>query len=122
MLTIREGEERGRLLRKAVPRTAHRELALGERDPVAILEEQNATRVADLVPVRIGRMLRSPFSFYRGTAAVMAHDLSTSCVTGQQVVCCGDAHISNFGIFASPERRLVFDLNDFDEAAVAPWE
>ena len=122
MLTVREGRARGRSLRQTIPRAAHAELSLSDRDPIGILTEQNASRLADLVPVRIGRMLQSPFAFYRGTAAVMAHDLSTDPVTGQQVVCCGDAHISNFGMFASPERRLLFDLNDFDEATVAPWE
>ncbi len=105
-----------------MPRRAHDALRLPDRDPVAVLEAQNATRVPALVPVRMGRMLQSPFTFYRGSAAVMAHDLATSPVTGTMVVCCGDAHISNFGVFASPERKLIFDLNDFDEAAVAPWE
>ena len=122
MFTVREGRERGRSLRGSVPLQAHASLALPDRDPVGILAQQNATRLAELVPVRIGRMLASPFAFYRGTAAVMAHDLSVDNVTGQQVLSCGDAHISNFGMFASPERRLLFDLNDFDEAATAPWE
>jgi uncharacterized protein (DUF2252 family) len=122
MKTVREGEEEGRLLRRTVPRDTHGELALPERDPVGILVEQNQLRVPELVPLRVGRMLRSPFAFYRGTAGVMAHDLSVDVVTGQTVLCCGDAHVSNFGIFASPERRLLFDLNDFDEAATAPWE
>ena len=93
-----------------------------DRDPVAILVEQNARRLQDLVPVRMGRMLQSPFSYYRGTAGPMAYDLTASPTTNLRVVSCGDAHISNFGFFASPERALLFDLNDFDEGAVAPWE
>lgn len=117
-----EARARGRALRGSMPRSAHGTLTLQERDPVAILVEQNRTRRADLVPVRIGRMLESPFAYYRGTAAVMAHDLAAGQVTGPRVVSCGDAHTANFGLFASPERRLVFDLNDFDEAATAPWE
>ena len=84
-------------------------------DPVGVLEEQNATRVPDLVPIRHGRMIVSPFTFYRGGAAIMAWDLSRTPTTGLRVQCCGDAHLSNFGVFAAPDRRLVFDLNDFDE-------
>ena len=95
---------------------------MDDRDPVAILEQQNADRLPDLVPVRMGRMLQSPFAFFRGTAALMAHDLSTDARCGTHIVACGDAHISNFGLFASPERRVLFDLNDFDEASLAPWE
>ena len=112
----------GRDRRKAMSRSAHAELRLPERDPVAVIEEQNASRLADLVPVRIGRMLQSPFTYYRGTAGVMARDLAGGVDTGVWVVSCGDAHVSNFGLFASPERRVVFDLNDFDEAGDAPWE
>lgn len=112
----------GRSLRTTVRRGDHATLTLPERDPVSILQEQNESRLADLVPVRMGRMLESPFAYYRGTAAVMAHDLAADRVTGQQVVCSGDAHISNFGLYASPERRVLFDLNDFDEASNAPWE
>lgn len=122
MSTTQERQERGRRLRKSLPREAHAHLILPARDPVGILVEQNKSRLPDLVPVRIGRMLRSAFAYYRGTSAVMAHDLSVDHGTGQEVLCCGDAHISNFGTFASPERRLLFDLNDFDEASVAPWE
>jgi uncharacterized protein (DUF2252 family) len=80
-----------------------------------LLEEQNATREPDLVPVRHGRMLVSPFSFYQGTAKIIAADLDGTPTAGLQVQLCGDAHLSNFGLFASPERRLLFDLNDFDE-------
>lgn len=113
----------GKRLRKALPRRALGELHLPpDRDPLRILAEQHATRLPELIGVRVGRMLQSPFAFYRGTAAVMAADLADAPVTGPRVVACGDAHISNFGFFASPERSLLFDLNDFDETAVAPWE
>src|SRR5215207_2118451 len=91
-------------------------------DPVGLLEEQNKTREPDLVPVRHGRMMVSPFTFYRGAAKVMAHDLSSTPTAGLMTQLCGDAHLSNFGGFASPERRLVFDLNDFDETLPGPFE
>src|SRR6188768_611347 len=91
-------------------------------DPVALLEEQNLTREPDLVPVRHGRMVVSPFTFYRGAAAIMAADLAPTPTAGLQVQLCGDAHLSNFGMFGSPERRLVFDLNDFDETLPGPFE
>lgn len=115
--------EQAEKARAALPRRGQAELVLPrERDPLGVLEGQHASRLADLVPVRIGRMLQSPFAFYRGTAAVMAADLRDAPSTGIDVVACGDAHISNFGFYASPERELVFDLNDFDEAGVGPWE
>jgi uncharacterized protein (DUF2252 family) len=120
--SVDELRQRGKALRSSTPRAAHAQLVLPDRDPVGIITAQNRTRLADLVAVRIGRMLQSPFAYYRGTAAVMAHDLAGGPVTGQRVVCCGDAHLVNFGLFASPERRLLFDLNDFDEASTAPWE
>ena len=91
-------------------------------DPVALLEEQNATREQDLVPVRHGRMMVSPFTFYRGAAKIMAADLKDTPMAGLEVQLCGDAHLSNFGAFASPERRLLFDLNDFDETLPGPFE
>ena len=91
-------------------------------DPVALLEEQNTTREPDLVPVRHGRMVVSPFTFYRGAAKIMAADLAGTPTAGLEVQLCGDAHLSNFGAFASPERRLVFDLNDFDETLPGPFE
>jgi uncharacterized protein (DUF2252 family) len=91
-------------------------------DPVALLEEQNATREPDLVPVRHGRMLVSPFTFYRGAAKIMAADLNGTPTAGLEVQLCGDAHLSNVGVFASPERRLLFDLNDFDETLPGPFE
>ena len=90
-------------------------------DPVALLEAQNLTREPDLVPVRHGRMMVSPFTFYRGAAKIMAADLKDTPVAGLDVQLCGDAHLSNFGVFASPERRLVFDLNDFDETLPGPF-
>ena len=114
----------GRAERESVPLDAHREWAAsdGRPDPVGILERQNATRVPELVPIRHGRMIVSPFTFYRGGAAIMASDLSQTPSTGLHVQCCGDAHLSNFGVFAAPDRRLVFDLNDFDETLPAPFE
>ena len=91
-------------------------------DPIELLERQAETRVPELVPIRYGRMLVSPFTFYRGAALIMASDLAATPRSGLMVQCCGDAHLSNFGVFASPERRLVFDLNDFDETLPGPWE
>ena len=114
----------GRAEREAVPLDAHSEWAASDPrpDPVGILEKQNATRVPELVPIRHGRMIVSPFTFYRGGAAIMASDLSHTPSTRLRVQCCGDAHLSNFGVFAAPDRRLVFDLNDFDETLPAPFE
>ena len=91
-------------------------------DPVALLQEQDKTREQDLVPVRHGRMMVSPFTFYRGAAVVMAADLAPTPVAGLEVQLCGDAHLSNFGLFASPERLLLFDVNDFDETLPGPFE
>ncbi len=120
----RERAARGKAARGRVPRSAH--AGLDPRpdrvDPVRILERQSADRLPELVPVRYGRMLESPFSFYRGAAAVMAADLGTQPRTGIEAQLCGDAHLLNFGLFASPERHLVFDLNDFDETLPGPWE
>jgi uncharacterized protein (DUF2252 family) len=114
----------GRAERESVPLEAHEEwTAPDDRpDPVGILEKQNATRVPELIPIRHGRMIVSPFTFYRGSAAIMAWDLAHATPTGLRVQCCGDAHLSNFGVFAAPDRRLVFDLNDFDETLPAPFE
>jgi uncharacterized protein (DUF2252 family) len=121
--TATERATRGRLARAECPRSSHAGFELAEdRDPVAILEAQAPSRVPDLVPVRYGRMLVSPFTFYRGAAAVMAHDLAATPRAGLPVQLCGDAHLSNFGAYASPERRLVFDLNDFDETLPGPFE
>ncbi|MCG2621477.1 DUF2252 domain-containing protein [Arthrobacter sp. I2-34] len=120
--TIALDRAAGKAARQMLPRTAHAEFRVPERDAVGVIEEQDTAREAELVPVRIGRMLQSPFAFYRGSAAVMAGDLAAAPVTGHRVVTCGDAHVANFGFYASPERQLVFDLNDFDEAFPAPWE
>ncbi len=113
---------KGRALRKAISRSALAELVPGRRTATDILIAQNADRLPELVPLRFARMLADPFAFYRGSAAVMAADLAAGPSSGIHVVCCGDAHIANFGIYAAPDRVLVFDLNDFDEAAFAPWE
>lgn len=112
----------GRRLRAKLPRRELSLLSDYQRDPLAILAEQNRDRLQELVPLRNERMSQSPFTFYRGTAALMAADLAHDAHTGIMVPSCGDAHISNFGFYASPQRTLVFDLNDFDEAAWAPWE
>ncbi|KAB1645337.1 DUF2252 domain-containing protein [Gulosibacter chungangensis] len=112
----------GRALRKQTPRTSLAQRTPTSRDAVAHLEEQNRSRLEHLIPLRFGRMLASPFAFFRGTAGLMALDLAQDPHSGIPVLCCGDAHLSNFGFYASPERRLVFDLNDFDEVAIAPWD
>ena len=123
-LTRDERSARGRAARAEVPRSAHAEFrpAPDRADPVELLEQQAQTRVPDLVPIRYGRMLVSPFTFYRGAARIMAYDLAGTPRSGLNVQACGDAHLSNFGVFASPERRLVFDINDFDETLPGPWE
>jgi uncharacterized protein (DUF2252 family) len=123
-LSVAERVARGRAARKDVPRSAHAlfEPASGRADPVELLERQAQTRAPELVPIRYGRMLVSPFTFYRGAAMIMAHDLAATPRSGLTVQCCGDAHLSNFGVFASPERRLMFDANDFDETLPGPWE
>ena len=123
-LTMAERTANGRAARADVPRSVHAtwEPAASRPDPVALLEEQGESRVPELVPIRYGRMLVSPFTFYRGAAYLMASDLSNIPSTRQVVQLCGDAHLSNFGVFASPERRLVFDINDFDETLPGPWE
>ena len=114
----------GKALRSKVPRSSHAEWSPDpERpDPISLLEEANKTRLEHLVPIRYGRMSMSPFAFYRGTADIMAYDLAKTPVSGIQVQLCGDAHLSNFGVYASPERRQVFDVNDFDETLAGPWE
>jgi uncharacterized protein (DUF2252 family) len=114
----------GRAARKATPRSSHADFDPGSDrpDPIELLERQAQTRAPELVPIRHGRMAGSPFAFYRGATAIMARDLATTARTGLQVQCCGDAHLSNFGVFGSPERQLVFDLNDFDETLPGPWE
>jgi len=114
----------GKTLRDAVPRDAHATWRAykGRTDPIGILHAADATRQPELVPLRYGRMLQSPFSFYRGSAAVMAADLAHTPATGIQVQACGDCHLMNFGGFATPERRYIFDINDLDETLPAPWE
>jgi len=114
----------GKALRSKAPRISHGEWASASDrpDPISLLEEQNRTRVQELVPIRMGRMSLSPFAFLRGSAAVMASDLAKTPVSGIKVQICGDAHICNFGGFASPERNLVFDVNDFDETLPGAWE
>ena len=123
-LTVAERIARGKAARAEVPRASHAifEPPSDRADPVELLERQAETRVPELVPIRYGRMLVSPFTFYRGAAMIMAHDLGPTPRSGLNVQCCGDAHLSNFGVFASPERRLIFDLNDFDETLPGPWE
>jgi uncharacterized protein (DUF2252 family) len=122
--TLEERVEIGRVARSQVPRSSHRlwEAPEGRPDPVALLEQQNETRVPWLVPLRHARMSVSPFTFFRGTACVMAADLATTPNSGLTVQVGGDAHLSNFGAYASPERQLVFDANDFDETLPGPWE
>jgi uncharacterized protein (DUF2252 family) len=122
--SVAERIRRGRDARMAVPRAFHGswEPASDRPDPVAILERQATQRVPELVPIRHGRMAASPFAFYRGGAAIMAADLAPTPVSGITVQLSGDAHLMNFGAYASPDRRLVFDLNDFDETLPGPWE
>ena len=117
-----EAYAHGKAARKRLSRPAQGHFVPFDRDPVAILEAQHQTRLPGLVPIRVGRMLESPFAFYRGAGAIMAHDVGRLPHSGNPVVICGDAHIGNFGLFATPERRQVFELNDFDEASTAPWE
>jgi uncharacterized protein (DUF2252 family) len=113
----------GKDARRSTPRESHAEFQSdGSRDPVGLLLEQSKSRVPELVPIRHGRMLVSAFTFFRGAALPMAADLATTPTSGLQVQLCGDAHLSNFGVYASPERELVFDVNDFDETLPGPFE
>ena len=123
-LTVEERVARGRSARREAPRSSHGqwEPAADRPDPIALLEEQAQSRVPWLVPIRYGRMLVSPFTFYRGAALIMAADLALTPQSGISVQLCGDAHLSNFGLFGSPERRMLFDINDFDETLPGPWE
>ena len=122
--TVAERRADGRARREKVPRSSHAGWHPPDDrpDPVALLEARHASRVHDLVPIRVGRMLVSPFTFLRGAAEVMAHDLAATPTSGLRVQACGDAHLLNFGVFATPERHLVFDVNDFDETLPGPWE
>src|SRR5687768_1003306 len=119
-----ERAAQGRAARSAAPRSAHAELqpSPDRPDPVELLEQQARSRVPELVPIRYGRMLTSPLAFFRGAAAIMAADLASTPTSGITVQLCGDAHLSNFGAFAAADRRLVFDINDFDETLPGPWE
>jgi uncharacterized protein (DUF2252 family) len=123
-LSVEERVARGKAARREVPRESHADFSPGafRRDPVALLQRQATTRVPELVPIRYGRMLVSPFTFYRGAALVMAADLAGGPRSGITTQLCGDAHLMNFGAFGSPERRLVFGINDFDETLPGPWE
>jgi len=122
--TTDERRARGKALRDRVPRDAHAawRVSADRADPIAILQAADVNRQPELVPLRYGRMLQSPFTFYRGSAGVMASDLAGTPATGIRVQACGDCHLMNFGGFATPERRLIFDINDLDETLPAPWE
>lgn len=119
-----ERREAGKALRDAVPRESHGKWTPPEnrRDPLDVLDESNQGRLAQLIPIRLGRMAKSPFNFFRGAAAIMAADLASTPQSGLRVQACGDAHLLNFGCFATPERRIIFDITDFDETLPAPWE
>ncbi len=123
-MLVEERRVLGKSRRKQVSRGSHAEWAPApnRRDPLKLLQAQDKGRIPELLPIKYGRMLASPFAFLRGSAVVMAADLAKTPVSGLDVVLCGDAHLSNFGVFATPERNLVFDLNDFDEAYPGPWE
>src|SRR5271163_4293357 len=122
--TVEERIEIGKAIREKVPRTAQGkwEPAKNRENPVELLRRSNEGRIHDLLPIRYGRMRQSPFAFFRGAAAIMAADLATTPVTGLRAQLCGDCHLMNFGGYGSPERRIVFDINDFDETLPAPWE
>ncbi len=124
MATVADRIAAGKARREKVPRSSHAGWRPGAHrpDPVAELEESNLGRLPELIPIRYGRMLVSPFAFLRGAAVIMASDLSTTPVTGARVQACGDAHLANFGAFATPERNFIFDIDDFDESVPAPWE
>lgn len=115
-------QERGKALRQKVPRRAHESTGNVDRDPIRLLEASSAGRVNKLVPLRYGRMIASPFTFFRGSAILQAHDLAGTSNSGLIHQICGDCHLSNFGGFATPERALLFDVNDFDETSPGPWE
>jgi uncharacterized protein (DUF2252 family) len=124
LTTRAERKAAGKAMRQQVPLASHSQwhAAPDRPEPLEVLQAQDQGRLKHLLPIKYGRMLESPFTFYRGSAVLMAMDLAKSPITGIKAVLCGDAHLSNFGLFASPERRVVFDINDFDEAFVGPWE
>jgi len=119
---LNERRARGKALRQLVPRRSHAAVGNVDRDPIPLLETSSAGRVERLVPLRYGRMIQSPFAFFRGSAILQAHDLAGAPASGMTIQICGDCHLSNFGGFATPERALLFDLNDFDETSPGPWE
>jgi len=120
----RQRHAEGKAIRRAIPRESHAGWTPGKDrpDPMKLMAQSNQGRQEHLVPLRMGRMAASPFAFLRGSACVMAADLSTSPISGIPVVMCGDAHVNNFGLYGTPQREVVFDLNDFDEAVFGPWE
>jgi hypothetical protein len=120
--TRSERREKGKALRQQAPRSSHGTWVPSpdRPDPIGLLQAQDEGRLEHLLPIKYGRMVESPFAFLRGSAAVMAADLASTPVTGLQAQLCGDAHLSNFGVFATPERKLVFDINDFDETYLGP--
>jgi uncharacterized protein (DUF2252 family) len=122
--SVKERLDAGKALREKVPRTSHGQWKLPprRRDPIELLKHSDQGKLAGLLPIRYGRMSQSPFTFFRGAAALMASDLAATPTTGIRVQACGDCHVANFGGFGSPERQLVFDVNDFDETLPAPWE
>ena len=124
ILSADERRAAGKALRDVTPRAAHGGWKPPEdrRDPVELLRGANEGRISELIPIRFFRMAQSPFAFYRGAAAIMAADLASTPTSGLRVQACGDAHLMNFGGFATPERNIFFDINDFDETLPAPWE
>src|SRR5258708_21308862 len=122
-LSLEERRAKGKARRSQMPRSSHADWSPdpARPDPISLLEQSNKTRVARLVPIRNGRMSLSPFAFLRGSAGIMACDLAKTPVSGISAQICGDAHLLNFGTYATPERRQVFDVNDFDETLPGPW-
>jgi len=123
-LSAEERRAKGKALRDTVPRASHAgwKPPKGRRDPVEIVSESNVGRLQNLIPIRFGRMSASPFAFYRGSVALMAADLAKTPTSGIRVQACGDAHLMNSGGFATPERNIIFDINDLDETLPAPFE
>lgn len=121
---LSERYEMGKQLREKCPRASHADwkVAANREDPLQLLKQDNRGRIRELIPIRYGRMVKSPFTFYRGAALNMAADLANTPSSGLRVQACGDAHLLNFGAYASPERRHIFDINDLDETLPAPWE
>ncbi len=122
--TLTDRKAQIRSMREKAPRKSHGQWTPSQSrpDPISLLQAQDKGRLQQLLPIKYGRMLESPFAFLRGSAVVMAADLASTPNTGLHAILCGDAHLSNFGIFATPERSMVFDINDFDEAYPGPWE